>query len=205
MHLRTAIIAAASCSLALTLSACGGAHDAASGDHSGSPAAASEAAASPSAAAADIAFAQLMIPHHQQAIDMAVMAEKGATTDEVRQLAAQIKGAQDPEIQTMQGWLTEWGAPTEMESMDGHEGHDMGGMSADGMMTAEDMDALAAATGPEFDQMWLEMMIAHHEGALTMAQDVLATTKDPRVRELAQSIVDGQTAEITTMKEALAG
>lgn len=204
MHVRSALVLVASCSLALTLTACGGSHDAAGGGHSAPSAPAATSAASGAATAAgDIAFAQLMIPHHQQAIDMAVMAQRAATTDEVRQLAEQIRGAQDPEIQMMRGWLTAWGAPMEMDA--GHEGHDMGGMSADGMMTADDMDALAAATGPEFDRMWLEMMIAHHEGALTMAQDVLASTKDPQVRDLAQSIIDGQTSEITTMKALLAG
>jgi uncharacterized protein (DUF305 family) len=149
-----------------------------------------------------------MIPHHQQAIEMAALAAANATSPEVKALAVQIEAAQDPEIQTMTQWLTTWGAPLEMEgTTDGGMDHgdmDMGGMTVAGMMSAEDMATLANATGADFDAMWLQMMIAHHQGAIAMAQQVAETTTNPEVGELADAIITGQTTEITTMQQLLA-
>ena len=107
-----------------------------------------------------------MIPHHEQAIEMAEIAQDPARQagPEVLDLAARVKAAQDPEIATMTGWLTAWGQPVEMDTSDGH---DMSSMT--GMMSAEDMDAMATMTGPDFDDMWLTMMIEHHQGAIEMA------------------------------------
>lgn len=157
--------------------------------------------------AADVSFAQLMIPHHQQAVEMADLALQKAVSSQIRQLAEQIKAAQDPEIATMRAWLSAWGAPEQMPDMEGMTGgHDMGGMTSGmGMMTQEQMQQLQAASGAEFDRMWLTMMIAHHEGAVAMAEEVLAATSSPAVTALATSIVAGQTAEIQTMKGLLAG
>jgi uncharacterized protein (DUF305 family) len=204
---RPLALAATGLALALTLAACG------TGDHS-SMTTSGGSAASPQAGTgseADIAFAQLMIPHHQQAVEMADLALANTSSDQVKALAAQIKAAQDPEITQMRGWLSGWGAPQQMDgatasdgSMD-HSGMDMGGMSSDGMMSAEDMANLAAARGDDFDRMWLAMMIAHHQGALTMATQVLTTTSDAEVKQLAQAVVTGQTDEITTMQKLLAG
>jgi uncharacterized protein (DUF305 family) len=161
---------------------------------------------------ADISFAQLMIPHHAQAIEMADLALTNATSPDVKMLAQQIKDAQDPEIAMMDGWLTSWGASDTMPGMDHSEsatgdmgGMDMGGVTGAGMMSAEDMAKLSAATGTDFDTMWLQMMIAHHQGAVTMAQQVLDTTQNADVTKLAQNVVDGQTTEITTMQRLLAG
>ena len=166
------------------------------------------AAGSTTGSEADIAFAQLMIPHHQQAIEMADLAAAHATSPEVKALATQIKAAQDPEIQTMTQWLTDWGAPTVMATpSDGgtdHGGMDMGGMTEAGMMSAEDMTALAQATGGDFDTMWLQMMITHHQGAITMVQQVSENTTNPEVKAMADAIIAGQTAEITTMQQLLA-
>lgn len=181
------------------LSACGS-----SSSHSPSMSGSSmmgDAAATGSAA--DIAFAQLMIPHHEQAVEMADLALANASSADVKQLAEQIKGAQDPEIMMMGEWLTAWGAPMEMPAGD-HSGVDMGGMSMSGMMSDDDMNSLASAMGADFDQMWLQMMIAHHQGAIEMAQQVLASTSDPDVAKLAQAVVDGQTTEIDTMQKLLA-
>ena len=197
MRTRTPLRLAVGLVLALALTAC----SSESSDSDGSSA---------GGTAADVAFAQLMIPHHQQAVEMADLALAQASSDEVTQLATQIQSAQDPEIAEMTEWLEGWGEPTampgsedgDMEGMD-HSGMDMGGISASGMMTAEDMAGLAAARGAEFDQMWLTMMIAHHQGAITMAQQVLETTSDPRVTALAQAVIDGQTKEIETMKQLL--
>ena len=166
------------------------------------------AAGSTTGSEADIAFAQLMIPHHQQAIEMADLAAANATSPEVKALATQIKAAQDPEIQTMTQWLTTWGAPTMMATPSNggtdHGGMDMGGMTEAGMMSAEDMAALAKATGADFDTMWVQMMIAHHQGAITMAQQVAETTTNPDVKAMADAIIAGQTAEIATMQQLLA-
>ncbi|CAB4906448.1 MAG: DUF305 domain-containing protein [Actinobacteria bacterium] len=144
----------------------------------------------------DIAFAQLMIEHHQQAIEMANMALSQADSNEVKDLADQIREAQDPEINTMREWLTSWGAPEAMNN-DNMSGMHMDGL---GMMTSADMETLSGLSGPGFDRMWLQMMIQHHEGAISMANDVLATTTDAGVKTLAQSIIDGQSSEIATMK-----
>jgi uncharacterized protein (DUF305 family) len=151
----------------------------------------------------DIRFAQSMIPHHEQAIMMADMALQEAQSDDVRALASRIKAAQDPEIATMRGWLDDWGAddPDSM-AMNGDAG-DHAGMP--GMMTDENLDTLSGMHGADFDTMWLQMMIEHHEGAVDMANDVLATTSNPEVEALASAIVEGQTAEIGEMRGLLAG
>ncbi|MBI4939576.1 MAG: DUF305 domain-containing protein [Actinobacteria bacterium] len=162
----------------------------------------SSAAADPASMQGDVEFAQGMIPHHEQAIEMADLALKNASSAQVKDLATQIKAAQDPEIQTMRGWLKTWGAEEDMAGMD-HSGMDMGGMP--GTMSDDDMKKLGAAKGAEFDRMWLQLMIAHHQGALTMANQELATTADPKVKTLAEAIVSGQTKEIDTMKGLLAG
>ncbi len=201
--LRRALVVASGLALSATLAACGGNTSGMSGMSSSSaPAAAtsSSAAADPASAQGDIEFAQGMIPHHEQAVEMADLALKNGSSAQVKDLATQIKAAQDPEIATMRGWLKTWGADEGMAGMD-HSGMD----SMPGTMTDDDMKKLGAATGTEFDRMWLQLMIAHHQGALTMANQVLATTADPKVKTLAEGIVNGQTKEIDTMKGLLAG
>lgn len=99
----------------------------------------------------------------------------------------------------MQGWLTQWGAPTGMPTTaDSGDmpGMDMGGMSSDGIMTSEQMSSLESARGADFNKMWLEMMISHHEGAIQMAQDVKAQATNPQVVQLADDIIASQTADI---------
>jgi uncharacterized protein (DUF305 family) len=152
---------------------------------------------------ADLRFAQMMIPHHEQALEMAQLAAGRASAQPVKDLAEQIRAAQDPEIATLNGFLQAWGAPATggMAGMD-HGGMAHGGTSPmNGMMTAEQMDQLEAASGAEFDRMFLEMMIAHHEGAVADARTELAEGANPQAKELAQKIVDGQTAEITQMRQ----
>lgn len=149
--------------------------------------------------AADIRFAQEMIPHHRQAVEMAALAPSRAADPAVIDLAARIEQAQDPEIATMTGWLQSWGAPVPEESGHAHHG-DM-----PGMMTEEQMGGLEAARGPEFDRMWLTMMVAHHEGAVQMARTELAEGTDPAARALAQQIIDSQQAEIQQMNTLLRG
>jgi uncharacterized protein (DUF305 family) len=153
--------------------------------------------------ATDVAFAQGMIPHHAQAIEMADMAIAQAESAEVIDLAERIRAAQDPEIEQLTTWLEDWGqdVPDREMSMD----HDMGDMSMDGMMTQDQMDEMAAASGAEFDQMFLEMMIVHHEGAVSMAEDEVANGKYEQAIAMAQSIIDGQSAEIDEMDQLLQG
>ncbi|MDP1877475.1 MAG: DUF305 domain-containing protein [Actinomycetota bacterium] len=155
------------------------------------------------ASEADVAFAQLMIPHHAQAVEMADLALQQGTSPDVLSLAGQIKAAQDPEIQQMRGWLAAWGAPEQMDGGD-HGDMDMGGMSASGMMTDEDMNSLMNASGEEFDRMWLQMMITHHQGAIQMAEQVIADSTNTDVTALANAVVAGQTAEIDAMQQLLA-
>lgn len=204
---RPLTLAAAGLALALTVTACGSTSDHSTMTSSG----AKSSAPASSDRDADIAFAQLMISHHQQAVEMADLALERASGPDVKILAAQIKAAQDPEITQMKAWLSSWGAPEQMQGTTGsggsmdHSGMSMGGMTSAGMMSAEDTQELMDATGRDFDRMWLQMMIAHHQGALTMANGVLSTTSDAAVKQLAEAVVADQTDEIATMQKRLAG
>ena len=149
---------------------------------------------------ADVEFAQGMIPHHEQAIEMADLVIERGESEEVKALAADIKGAQGPEIETLRGWLEDWG---EEESSDagGHAG--MGTGEAETMMSEDEMVQLEQESGAELDKMFLEMMIQHHEGAITMAETEVEQGEFADAKDLAQRIVDTQQAEITTMKDLL--
>ena len=186
--------------LVATLAACGSDHSA--GHSAGATQDTGGAIANGSLNAADVEFAQGMIAHHEQAIEMADIAldpDIGASP-EVIDLATRIKGAQDPEVELMTGWLKAAGLPV---AMDDSMGHDMSSM--DGMMTAEQMDAMAGSTGLEFDKMWLEMMIAHHEGAVSQSETVKAKGADAAVLALADQIITAQRAEIIEMQALLQG
>jgi uncharacterized protein (DUF305 family) len=159
---------------------------------------------------ADVMFAQMMIPHHQQAIEMSDMLfGKQGIDPEITAMAEQIKKAQGPEIEQMQSWLQEWGTPPMSDGMPGHNmpGHDMGQMpgmaGGNGMMSEADMTALQNAQGAEAGRLFLTQMIAHHEGAITMAQQEIDTGQFPATVELARSIVTSQQAEIVTMQGML--
>lgn len=163
-------------------------------DHGGSDSSPSDSAADFNAA--DEMFATMMIPHHEQAVEMSDMILAKSDVDpRVLELAQQIKDAQQPEIDTMEGWLEDWGV----------DGMDMGGMDhgGDGMMSEEDMAALEAATGPEAARLFLEQMILHHQGAIEMAEAELQDGKNADALALAQAVVDTQSAEITTMQDLL--
>ena len=141
---------------------------------------------------ADVMFAQMMIPHHEQAVVIAELAQTRAANPEVKVLAEEIMAAQAPEIEQMSGWLQEWGAPrlTADEAMDAHGGHGMAGMLA-----PEVLDELRGLSGPAFDQRFAAAMIEHHRGAIEMAQGVVNAT-NPQVAELATAIIQTQQAEI---------
>ena len=144
---------------------------------------------------ADVTFSQMMIPRHEQAIEMSDIAldpntEASAT---IIELATQIKGAQDPEISQMKNLITTWGMPTDMGSMD-HSS------MMDGMLSLKEMQTLGKLKGPESDKAWAKAMIAHHKGAIAMANDVLADGKNSEILTLARAVVSGQTSEIETLE-----
>lgn len=182
-----AAVALAGLSLA---AACGGSSSAGNHDATNGNSASSSAAHN----AADVAFATDMIPHHMQAVEMADMALAAAVDPEVKALAQAIKGAQDPEIQTMTGWLTDWKVPVPGTGM----GHSMSGGGM-GMMSDTEMAALGKATGTAFDKMWVDMMTRHHTGAIEMANTEIMNGQYTDAKALAQRIVTSQTAEVTKM------
>lgn len=141
----------------------------------------------------DVMFLQMMIPHHEQAVEMSVLAETNSSNPEVLALAARIKAAQGPEIELMTKLLTDAGQAMMMD-------HSMGD---NGMMGMDDMTALEAATGNEFDVLFLSGMIAHHEGAVDMTNPV-TDSKNAEVKKLAENIITSQTAEIAEMTKLLA-
>lgn len=151
--------------------------------------------------AADVEFAQMMIVHHQGALEMAELAVERASTEEVRTLAERIAAAQGPEIELMSGWLETWDEelPAEAE----HGGMDHGGMDMDGMDQEEAMTTLAGLEGVEFDRKFLELMVAHHRGAIEMAQTQIGEGADSDALALARTIRDDQNTEITEMENLL--
>jgi len=166
--------------------------------------------------AADLSFTQQMIVHHQGAVEMADLAPSRAANQQVKDLAIKIKAAQAPEIEQMTGWLTLWGAavPTSTETSTPDGGMDHGGMSGEmstaatgmampGMMSDAQMQQLTDATGAEFDRLFLQLMIMHHQGAIEMSDTELAQGSNPEAIALAGSIKTSQTAEITEMQQLL--
>lgn len=165
-------------------------------DH-GSMSGSAPASSSPAAAdhnAADTMFTQGMIPHHQQAVEMSdLMLGKSGIPAPVKDLATRIKAAQGPEIATMTGWLKAWNESATMAP-----GHTM-----EGMMGDDDLNGLQAAQGPEAAKLFLTQMIAHHQGAVTMAKTEIAQGKNADAVALAKSIVTAQEAEIKEMQGLL--
>lgn len=142
---------------------------------------------------ADIMFAQMMIPHHQQAVDMGTLAETRAENPEVKALAAQIKAEQAPEIEQMKGWL-------QAANSSEHLGHDMG---MGGMLTDAQLLALENTTGNAFDKLFVAGMIAHHQGAIQMAKMVVGSAK-AEANGLGEAIIESQTKQIGQLQALLA-
>ncbi|MEU6812643.1 DUF305 domain-containing protein [Streptomyces sp. NPDC046831] len=192
---------------ALLLTACGGDGDDMSGmSHgSGSSSAAATTGAGDKAGDfndADVTFAQMMIPHHEQAVEMAKLAGGHASDAQIKDLAGKIEQAQDPEIKTMKSWLTSWGKPTVgMGGMGSMPGMDHGSMN--GMMSDTDMKELQAMKGTEFDKMFAEMMIDHHNGAIAMAKDEQKNGENADAKKMAGDIVKGQSAEVKQLQGIL--
>lgn len=200
---RRAALGTTAVTAALVLAACGSDN----GSDTGSGTQTSASASAEDTAGAhndqDVSFAQDMIPHHQQAIQMSRMAASQASSAEVKDLAARIEKAQDPEIETMSGWLESWGedVPSSMPGMD-HGGHS-GSSDMPGMMDTEDMDELMAASGKGFDTMFLTMIVEHHEGAVEMATTEKDKGQYGPAKELADDIITAQNAEIEEMNKLL--
>jgi uncharacterized protein (DUF305 family) len=150
---------------------------------------------------ADAEFAQMMIVHHQGAIEMAQLAVEQASTEEVRALGERIAAAQGPEIDLMSGWLDTWGEEQPDDADMGGMGHE--GMDMDGMDQSAVMAELSGLTGAEFDRRFLELMIEHHKGAIVMAETERGEGQNSDATGLSQKIIDDQTAEITEMTNLL--
>ncbi|GGR52632.1 DUF305 domain-containing protein [Streptomyces roseolus] len=185
---------------ALLLAACGDDDTMSGMDHGGTPSATTTATATPSAFGnsgtfndADVMFAQMMIPHHEQALEMAGLADGRAEDAGVKKIVAAIEKAQDPEIQKMKAWLRGWGEP---ESAGTHHG-------MAGMMSEQDMKDLAALKDEDFDRKFAELMIAHHEGAVEMAKTEQKDGGNAEAKALAGEVVTAQTAEITELRKIL--
>mgnify|MGYP003346517603 CR=1 FL=1 len=152
----------------------------------------------------DVGYAQGMIPHHAQAIEMARLVPDRSTNDDVRALAAAIEAAQGPEITELQGWLRDWGQKVPPADGD-HDMSEYPAMTMTGMLSAADMRRLEGADGTEFDRLFLEFMVLHHEGAVEMAEDEVAGGKAPETVEQAERVIRDQTAEIAGIERILAG
>ena len=202
--------------LALSLAACGGSSSGTASmpgmntTPSAAPAATTGASTAADATqnaathnAADVSFAQNMIVHHQGALVMAKLAATQASSAQVKDLAARIEAAQNPEIAQMTDWLKTWGQPVTAEGS--MPGMDTDSAGAIGMMSTTQMNQLKAVTGKGFDQMFLQMMTIHHQGAITMATAEQADGSNPQAIALAKSIETSQSAEVTEMSAMLQG
>ncbi|GGX46972.1 DUF305 domain-containing protein [Streptomyces noursei] len=203
---------------ALLLAACGGTTEGNpenAAKHGGTPSAtAGTTGANPAPGPVgdtDVMFAQMMIPHHQQALEMARLADGRAADPEIKKLVAAIEQAQDPEIQRMRSWLKAWGKPESAGSMPGMD-HGSGSMDhgsmghgsgMSGMMSEKDMKELKAAKGRDFDRKFASMMIEHHRGAIDMAEDEQKNGRNATAKKLADDVVRGQSAEVARMKKLL--
>jgi uncharacterized protein (DUF305 family) len=148
--------------------------------------------------AQDVMFAQMMIPHHQQAITMSEQVATKASSPQVKKLAGQIEHAQGPEIQKMTGWLETWGEPKPAAGGGMHGMH-----MSDGMMSDQDMKKLDSLSGRAFDRAFLQMMIKHHQGAISMAKAEQSQGSFADAKSMANDIVTSQSAEIATMQKLL--
>ncbi|MEU4744713.1 DUF305 domain-containing protein [Actinosynnema sp. NPDC023658] len=148
---------------------------------------------------ADLRYVARMIVHHRQALDMSALAPERAQNETVRGLASRIHDTQGPEIAAMEQWQRQYAenAPAHGHSADLPE-VDHGSMP--GMATDAQLAALTAARGADFDRLFLQLMIAHHEGAVQMAVELLSSGTDVRVEEMANDVTASQTDEINRMK-----
>ncbi len=200
--MKRTMITVAFVALAIPLSACGSSNMSSMKATTAAPAA-SIAAGKAAFNDPDTTFAEGMIPHHEQAIEMADMAldPSAGASAKITALAKAVKAAQDPEIATMKGWLTAWGkAPS-----GGMAGMDHSTTAMPGMMSAADMTTLGIMKAAAFDKAWATMMIAHHKGAIDMAKTVIKNGASADVKTLATAMIKGQQTEIDQMTALLKG
>lgn len=192
------VLAAVAVALTLTLAACGSGGDESDGKAFND---------------ADVDFASDMIQHHAQALEMVDLTLGRDLSPETAALTEEIRAAQAPEIERMADWLEDWGQPVPATSRDHanahadeHGGSDGAAMDADmpGMMSAEEMSALESAPDAEFEDLWLQMMVEHHQGAVEMAETEVDEGKHAKAVALAEDIVAAQEQEIATMQDLLA-
>lgn len=144
---------------------------------------------------ADIEFAQMMIPHHEQAVELSdILLAKEGLDPRVQDLAERIRASQDPESQQMRAWLDSWGAQQPEDTTMDHS--DM-----EGMLDPEEVSEIEAADAPEAQKLFLEHMISHHEGAVDMAETHLDNGRNEDARALSQQVISTQEAEIDEMKQ----
>ncbi|MGV9668074.1 DUF305 domain-containing protein [Nocardia niigatensis] len=143
---------------------------------------------------ADVTFLQMMYPHHAQAVEMAKLVPTRSQNQQLITLATAVEQAQSPEMRQITTLLQSFGKPAPSADM----GHDM-----PGMMSKDRMTKLESLSGPDFDKLWMQMMIEHHQGAITMANSELAQGTNADAKALAQSIVTAQQQEITQMNGML--
>ncbi|MDJ0348413.1 DUF305 domain-containing protein [Cryobacterium sp. PH29-G1] len=195
---RTFFYAALALAATLTLSSCAGGSPAT--EATTAPAAESSADSTAVFNAADVTFAQMMIPHHEQAVEMSDdLLAKDGVDQSIIDLATEIKAAQEPEITQLKNWLSAWGE--DENSMSGMPGM---GSGSDGLMSDDDMMALQDAAGTDATKLFLEQMTVHHEGAVAMAQLELDDGENADAQAMAASIIASQTAEIAVMADLLA-
>jgi uncharacterized protein (DUF305 family) len=176
---------------AVVVSSCGKTED-----HSAHPSSAATASAQVAVHNADdVMFAQMMIPHHQQAIELSAMVPDRSTNPAMVKLAATISGEQQPEIAAMKALLVQWDVQPDGDH----------GMAMQGMVDDATMAQLQALKGAEFDTLWLQSMISHHQGAIEMANTEIAKGESPDMVTMAKNIVTAQQAEIGQMKQMLGG
>lgn len=193
---RRIVAVIASLAAALVLSSCTSSDD--HGEHVATTTTTSETVAAHNAD--DIMFAQMMIPHHQQALELSALVPERSSNPAVIALAAKIAAEQQPEINTMKALLLQWDAdPTPASDHGGH------GMTMQGMVDDATMAKLQSLKGAEFDTLWLQSMIGHHQGAIEMAKAQVANGSSADMTTLAKSIITAQQAEIDQMKQMLGG
>ncbi len=208
------MILSATVTAAVVLAGCGSSDSSSSSRHTGHDTEATSTAGSSGTASAakgshnaqDVSFAQGMIPHHRQAVAMAGLAATRAKSQQVKDLADKIERAQDPEINTMSGWLKAWDAKVpdaDMTGMESMPGMDHSGSSMPGMMSGDDMAKLKNLSGDAFDKAFLRMMVSHHQGAIAMAKTERAKGAYGPATTMATSIVTSQSSEITGMDKLL--
>jgi uncharacterized protein (DUF305 family) len=144
--------------------------------------------------AADFSYAQMMITHHNQALQMTALAPDRAGSTQVKKVAERIAAAQEPEIGAMRGWLKTNGGTK------GKDGHDHGEGAMPGMATPAQLAQLRGTKGEAFDELFLKLMITHHQGAITMATDALSDGNNVLIEEMASDVIAQQTSEINRMR-----